>query len=171
MSQVIWLVLSQSLWKQQGFSGCINVRDSASLTTPDYLDFFLSLKAKPEHIISILLFLSHNFQMNVLLWLFWCSNIWPIQSPKLAWEYDTLYFFVETNTKITFDNFLSLLLKLRCLMSQMYLLHRIHTNHKETRDVLDGGSECPITAFCFWSHLCQKRCSNKSFCQQSINTQ
>lgn len=82
-----------------------------------------------------------------------------------------LVFFVETNTIITFDKFLCLLLKLRCLMSQMYLLHRIHTNHKETRDVLDGGSECPITAFCFWSHLCQKRCSNKSFCQQSINTQ
>lgn len=69
MSQVIWLVLSQSLWKQQGFSGCINVCDSAPLTTPDYLDFFLSLKAKSEHIhvLSMLLFLSQSFHCDSLL--------------------------------------------------------------------------------------------------------
>lgn len=170
MSQVIWLVLSQSLWKQQGFSGCINVRDSAPLTTPDYLDFFLSLKAKPEHIISILLFLSQLSNECASL-AFLVQQYLANSVSKISLRIWYLVFFVETNTIITFDKFLSLLLKLRCLMSQMYLLHRIHTNHKETRDVLDGGSECPITAFCFWSHLCQKRCSNKSFCQQSINTQ
>lgn len=37
------------------------------------------------------------------------------------------------------------------------VIQNTYKSHKNrTRDVLDGGSEGPITAFCFWSHLCQK---------------
>lgn len=169
MSQVICLVLSQSLWKQEGFSGCINVRVSAPLTIPDYRDFFLSLKAKPEHIFSILLFLSHSFQcdslalhsllkslddttcQNITYWAFLVQQYLANSVSKINLRIWYLVFFVEINPYDNFWQFSKSANKLRCLMSQIYLLYRIHINHIKTEQetYLMEGVRAPLLPFAF----------------------